>query len=77
MEKSINVLQWYGKPKFHYEVKWQCKVIYRCTSTAQYQEDVLDALIDRFRQEKGVVSIFRNGDKVAVLNRLKITFKSI
>ena len=80
MEKSISEIvqpHFYGKPKFHYVVKYQSRVLYRCTSVMKYQDEVLDALIDRFRQENGVVSIFRNGERVAVLNRLKRGLKSI
>ena len=77
MIKSVPRLQWYGKPKFHYVVKYENSEIYRCTSVAKYQEDVLEVLISRFKRENGLVSIFCNGSKVCVLKGLKIAFKSI
>lgn len=80
MEKSISEIvqpHFHGKPKFHYVVKYQGRVLYRCTSVMKYQDEVLDAIIDRFRQENGIVSIFRNGERVAVLNRIKRGLKSI
>jgi hypothetical protein len=35
------------------------------------QEYVLNTLIDRFKDDKSVVHIFRNGERVKVLNQLK------
>jgi hypothetical protein len=35
------------------------------------QENVLNTLIERFKDDKGVVHIFRNGERVKVLNQLK------
>ena len=75
MEKSISELaepNFYGKPKFHYVVKRDCRLVYRCTSISKDQEYVLDTLIDMFKADKGVVHIFRNGERVKVINRLKI-----
>ena len=72
MEKSISALEWFGKPKFHYIVKRDCRVVYRCTSIMKDQESVLNELIDLFKADKGVVNIFCNGEKIKVLNRLKI-----
>jgi hypothetical protein len=62
---------WYGKTKFKYEVKRDCRLVYRCTSVSNDQEYVLDTLIDMFKADKGVVHIFRNGEKIKVLNQLK------
>ena len=63
---------WYEKPKFHYVVKRCCRLVYRCTSVMVDQEEVLNTLIERFKDDKSVVHIFRNGEKIKVLNRLKI-----
>ena len=74
MITSKNVLQepvWYGKPKFHYVVKRESSIVYRCTSVSSDQESILSALIDRFKADSGVVRIYRNGEQIKVLNRLK------
>jgi len=68
----ITSIQWYGKDKFHYVVKRNAYVVYRCTSVSKYQDDVLNAIIDRYKADKGVVRIFRNGEEIMVLNRLKL-----
>jgi predicted RecB family nuclease len=78
MEKSISELvipQFQGKPKFHYVVKRDCRLVYRCTSVMEDQDDVLNTLIDMFKADKGVVHIFRNGERVKVINQLKIGWK--
>lgn len=71
MVKSVSELNFYGKPKFHYVVKRCCRLVYRCTSVMKDQEYVLNTLIDRFKDDKSVVHIFRNGERVKVLNQLK------
>lgn len=74
MITSKNELQepvWYGKPKFHYVVKRESSIVYRCTSVSSDQESILSALIDRFKADSGVVRIYRNGEQIKVLNRLK------
>jgi hypothetical protein len=75
MEKSISELvqpHFYGKPKFHYVVKRESTIVYRCTSVMKDQEDVLSTLIDRFNADKGVIRIFCNEKEIKVLNRLKM-----
>lgn len=62
---------WYGKPKFHYVVKRESSIVYRCTSVCSDQESILSTLIDRFKADNGVVRIYRNGEQIKVLNRLK------
>jgi hypothetical protein len=64
-----------GKPKFHYVVKRSCRLVYRCTSVMKDQDEVLNTLIERFKDNKGVVHIFRNGERVKVINHLKISFE--
>lgn len=74
MITSKNVLQepvWYGKPKFHYVVKRESSIVYICTSVCSDQESILSVLIDRFKADSGVVRIYRNGEQIKVLNRLK------
>jgi hypothetical protein len=71
MVKSVSELNFYGKPKFHYVVKRESYEVYRCTSVMKDQEDVLNTLIERFKDDKCVVHIFRNGEKIKVLNQLK------
>jgi len=67
----ITSIQWYGKPKFHYIVKRESYEVYRCTSVLKDQESVLNTLIDRYKEDRGVVRIFCNGEQIKVLNRLK------
>jgi fructose-1,6-bisphosphatase len=76
MEKSISNLEWFGKAKFHYIVKRESYEVYRCTSIAKYQDDVIETLIDRFKADKGVVRIFCNGIEIMVLNRIKVGGKA-
>ena len=63
---------WYGKPKYKYEVKRGAEILYRCTSIAKYQDDVLETLIDRYKADKGVINIYCNGELIKVLNKLKM-----
>jgi len=75
MDKSISKIeqpQFYDKPKFNYIVKRDAYVVYRCTSVLKDQESVLNTLIDRYKEDRGVVRIFRNGEEIIVLNRLKL-----
>jgi hypothetical protein len=75
MEKSISEIiqpHFYGKPKFHYVVKRESTIVYRCTSVMKDQKDVLNTLIDRFKADKGVIRIFCNEKEIKVLNRLKM-----
>lgn len=72
MEKSTHRLEWFGKPKFHYVVKRESSEVYRCTSVAKYQDDVLNTLIERYKADKGVVHIYCNGEVVKVINQLKL-----
>lgn len=63
---------WYGKPKYKYEVKRDCRLVYRCTSVMKNQDDVLEILTDRFKADSGIVHIYRNGELIKVLNKLKM-----
>ena len=75
MEKSVSevvIPNFKGKPKFHYVVKRSCRLVYRCTSVMKDQDEVLNTLIERFKDDKGVVHIFCNGERVKVINQLKM-----
>lgn len=76
MEKLISSLEWFGKPKYKYEVKRGAEILYRCISIAKYQDDVLEELINRFKGEKSVIKIICNGEEKIVLNRLKVGRKA-
>ena len=64
---ELHQLHFQGKPKFHYVVKISSRLVYRCTSVMKDQEEVLNTLIERFKDDKGVVHIFRNGERVKVI----------
>jgi hypothetical protein len=76
MQKNVyidsDVPNFQGKPKFHYVVKRSGRLVYRCTSVMKDQEEVLNTLIERFKDDKGIVHIFRNGERVKVINQLKM-----
>ncbi len=72
MEKSISSLEWFGKPKYKYEIKRGAEILYRCTSVMKNQDDVLETLIDRYKADKGVINIYCNGELIKVLNKLKM-----
>lgn len=68
---KIDTISWYGKKKYRYQVKRGSDVLYNCISTAKYQDDVLEVLVERYRGDKSTIRIICNGDTVALLNRQK------
>jgi hypothetical protein len=59
-----NPPKWYGKNKYHYTVKLHNHIIYRCTSTAKDQDEVLKQLIWRFESGDYTPIIHRNGELI-------------
>lgn len=60
---------WYGNKKYHYVVKRGGHIVYRCTSVGDYQDQVLDTLIDRYGNDTKEVYIYRNTALLMVLNK--------
>lgn len=70
--KSVNAYQtplWYGKPKYHYKVFKNNILFYSCTSIAKYQDDIIKAIIDRFKGDSSTYKIYRNGTLTEVVNK--------
>lgn len=79
MKKSINQLQerfWYGKLKYHYQVFHGRLLYYTCVSVAKHQEDVIDAIVERFKVDRRPFKLFCNGTHIKTINEGKIGRKS-
>ena len=60
---TINTF-WYGKPKFHYVVKKNSRLLYSCTSVMKDQDEVLNTLIERYKNDYEIIHIYCNGQKL-------------